>query len=196
MGDTDLQAEFAGVGRVLLLGPTLGDGSQRDVCHSLLRDPSGGCLQVSLVRSADQVLDEWRATESGVPPDLAIVTVDSGRGAPGTADGTVDGVRVEHVSSASDLTGLGIAITQCLEGFEGESAAVCFDSLTVLLQYVDAEQAFRFLHVLSRYFDAADATLHVHLDPTTQDDQTLSTLASLFDAMARYEDGEWEVRRS
>lgn len=184
---------LAGTEKVLLLSPTLSEGAERNVCHGLMADRSDELLYVSLVRSVDEIVDEWRRA----PVDhLAVVTVETRRGEvanPESATGTH--LRAEHVSSPDDLTGIGIAVTQVLEGFEGPAPAVCFNSLTVLLQYTDVEQTFRFLHVLSRYLDEAGASFHAHLDPATQADETLSTLATLFDGMARYEDDEWQVRR-
>lgn len=186
--------ELADAERVLLLSSTLSDGEERRVCRALMGEQSDELLYVSLVRSVDDVVAEWQGAP-GVD-SLAVVTVETTRG--NAADvGTASALdlRTEYVSSPDDLTGLGIAITETLDGFDGPAPAVCFDSLTVLLQYADAEQTFRFLHVLSRYLSDASVSFHAHLDPVTQEDRTLSTLATLFDGLARYEDGEWQVRR-
>lgn len=193
MSEEAVAGELAGAERTLFLSPALGDGEARQACHDVMTRQSDELLFVSLVQSVDDVVSEWRGTP-GVE-SLAVVTVDTRRGGATAETGTPGGVRTRYVSSPDDLTGMGIAITQALEGFDGPAPAVCFDSLTVLLQYADVEQTFRFLHVLSRYLADAGATFHAHLDPATQEDQTLSTLATLFDGMARYEDGEWQVRR-
>jgi hypothetical protein len=41
---------------------------------------------------------------------------------------------------------------------------------------------------------SVDAVAHYHIDPEAHDDQVLATLSSLFDAVARFDDGDWEIR--
>ncbi|MCD2201352.1 DUF835 domain-containing protein [Halobacterium sp. KA-4] len=112
---------------------------------------------------------------------------------PATTDGapTVNGgIPIETVSDPHNLAELGIAISECLGRWEAESKnsspnnfVVCFDSLTELLQYVDVQEAFRFLHVLTGRLQSAGAVAHFHLDPEAHDNQTISTLRTLFDAV-------------
>ncbi|MFB6172442.1 MAG: hypothetical protein ABEJ23_07895 [Haloarculaceae archaeon] len=186
-------SDLAGSERVLVLSPSLSGGAGHQLCHDLMAARGPGLLYVSLVRSVDDIVAEWR--DAPDVDDLAVVSAERTRGgAAAAAPSTAMDVRVEHVTSPDDLTGLGIAVTQVLGGL-GPSPAVCLDSLTVLLQYADVEQTFRFLHVLSQYLGEAEASFHAHLDPATQSDQTLSTLSALFDAMVRYQDDEWTVRR-
>jgi len=189
MNSQEVVAAVADTRRVLVLAPSLRGASGRTVRRDLLADRGDAVLYLSLSRSPDDIVDAWH--ENGeLPERLVVVTTD--------AEGGVDedGVAVETVSSPQDLTGMGIAVTKALDGFGDTSPTVCLDSLTILLQYVDARRAFRFLHVLSKYLRQADATIHAHLDPTTQDDQTVATLSSLFDAAVRYdaETDEWSVR--
>lgn len=193
MGEEELVGELADAERSLLLSPTLSEGAERAACHGLMMEQSDELLYVSLVRPVDDIVAEWRGAP-GVDR-LAVVSVETTRGSASTGETATADIRTEYISSPDDLTGMGIAVTQVLDGFGGPAPAVCLDSLTVLLQYADVEQTFRFLHVLFRYLADAGASFHAHLDPATQEDQALSTLASLFDAMARYEDGEWQVRR-
>lgn len=106
-------------------------------------------------------------------------------------------VTVEHVS-ATDLTGLGIRVQQAVSDAEDEGAdvAVCFDSLTPLLMYVDVPLVFRFMRTLNAYFSHAHATVHYHLDPGAHDSQTVSVLKAAVDALVTVdEDGSVAVRR-
>jgi hypothetical protein len=93
---------------------------------------------------------------------------------------------VEQVASPANLTQLGIQLTSCLDSLPGADAdaklVVCFDSITALLQYVDVEQAFKFLYILTDRFSDANALAHFHLDPDAHADETVNTLLPLFDA--------------
>lgn len=188
MEPADVAQRLDDAERVLLLAPTLDRDEAGSTCEQLMAaEPTAPGLYVSLVRQADDVVASWY--DGPDAPPLAVVTLQSrGPAAAGAAPST----RTEVVSDPGDLTGMGIAVTECLDALPPEPR-VCFDSLTVLLQYVDVERAFRFLHVLSRYLADVDGSLHVHLDPATGDDEAVATLASLFDAVASYEEGDWSV---
>ena len=182
---------------------------------SMSSDKSGSCLDVfvppsptdtrflavNYTQSTDRWLETWREHVETMPEDLIVVNVGtstrSAAATTGTDTGPTDGV-IRTVESPEDLTGLGITLGQQLTEWTEKSDApvvVCFDSLTVLLQYVDLQRTFRFLHVLSGRAASMGVSIHYHLDPTTVDSQTLATLTSLFDATVRREDGEWTARR-
>jgi hypothetical protein len=158
-------------------------------------------LAIEYTRGPDGWLDEWRDHVGRPPAGTAIVSVDDGTRSAATAgtqpvyggDGT--GRTVSTVESPDDLTGLGIAIGGHLKRWDGTAgpALLTLDSLTVLLQYVDLKRAFRFLHVLVNRVKGTGGVGHYHMDPGAHDDQTVATLASVFDAVARYDDGEWQV---
>lgn len=106
-----------------------------------------------------------------------------------------DSLPIETVGDPSDLTGLGIVISEFLGQWNSEKwedgptqLVFCFDSLTVLLQYVELKRAFRFLHVLIGRLKTVDAVAHFHLDASAHDQQTIATLRSLFDTVVKVED--------
>ena len=106
-------------------------------------------------------------------------------------DGT--GADVERiVEEPADLTGLGITISERLTDWSPDSLLI-FESLTVLLEYVDLKRVFRFLHVLVNRVKATGAVAHYHLDPGEHDDRTVATLTSLFDTVVAYENGRWQA---
>jgi hypothetical protein len=79
---------------------------------------------------------------------------------------------------------------------EEEQIAVCFNSVTSLLQYADLQRAFRFLHVVTGRVKTVGGVGHYHLDPDAHDSQTLATLKGLFDAVVEVEeDGSLSVQR-
>jgi len=95
-------------------------------------------------------------------------------------------ITVEQVASPANLTQLGIQLTRCLDSLPGADAdaqlVVCFNSITALLQYVDVEQTFKFLHIITDRFSDANALAHFHLDPDAHAEETINTLLPLFDA--------------
>lgn len=148
--------------------------------------PETTVLWVTYSRSPSDCVERFRAT--GAPGSLSVIAV--GDMSTDVPDG--DDVTVKSVSTPDDLTGLGITLSQALSTHD--DAVVCFDSLTVLLQYVDTETAYEFLNALTGHLYAADARAHFHLDPAAHDSRTVDALASLFDAIAEPEDGEWSAR--
>jgi len=146
-------------------------------------------LTVAYDRPPEAIVDEWRASHGSLPASLAIVAP-TGDEPPARASLPAD-VHVTRVEP-DDLTGIGIAVGRYLDRWDGP-ATVCLDSLTTLLGHTEEDRAFRFLHTLTGRFVAADAAGHVHLDPATQDERTVATLATLFDTVVRHTDDGWQV---
>jgi hypothetical protein len=185
---------------VLVLSDGLDTGARASYYDTLLPvDPTDlRVLAVEYTRGPDGWLDEWREHVGRPPAETAIVSVDDGTRStaavgPTVYEGDGTGTAVSVVESPDDLTGLGITVGGHLERWESDPGPtlVTMDSLTVLLQYVDVKRVFRFLHVLVNRVKRADAVGHYHMDPAAHDEQTVATLASVFDAVARHEDGEW-----
>jgi hypothetical protein len=181
-------------GSVLLLGPSV-ESAVDDACLSLVdASDADALLVVTLSGTPSEWLDRWDR-EIGAdrrPAEMVFVATGSGFG---DQPELGPGITVETVSSPADLTGLGMIISETFQRWhEGDrAAALCFDSLTTLLQFEDLHNAYRFLNLVTTRLSAAGADSHFHLDPATVDDQTVSTLASTFRAVAEYEDG-WTVR--
>lgn len=198
-----VRGEVDDAANVLFLAPSMNDAGAESCLELFVpSDPSETrVLAVSYTQSPDRWLRTWREHVETPPADLTVVSVGTSTRSTAAASGTggpENRGMVRTVESPEDLTGLGITLGQQLSAWTEESDApvvACFDSLTVLLQYVDLQRAFRFLHVLSGRAASMGVTVHYHLDPTTVDTQTLATLTSLFDATLRYEDGEWHWQR-
>lgn len=171
--------------------------SSTDGCQSLLSDADEETtvIWVSYTRSPAACAEQYREAmdrdgdRDGDGPSLLVIAV--GDTAPDTSEPS--GVSVQTVSAAQDLTGLGVTLSQTISAHE--DVVLCFDSLTVLLQYVDRETAYEFLNAVTGHLYAADARAHFHLDPTAHDRRTVDALASLFDAFVERDDGEWAVRK-
>jgi hypothetical protein len=181
----NIPTQLDGATNVLLKVPPLDEG--RDTCTSLLSDGDAerNVLFVSFTRRASACVDQV-ADRSSIR-NVGVIAV-------GNTPAGVDreGVVTESVSSASDLTGLGIQIGKFLSEWN-EPVFVCFDSLTSMLQYVDYETAYEFLHAVSGQVYAAGAQAHFHVDPSAHNEQEIASITSLFDASVSLE-GETEIR--
>lgn len=188
------------------------DPERAATCTDLLhRHPSGdeNLLWVTYTRGPDEVLQSWRRHSDATPANLGVVSVGDTMRSAAAASAAVLGPDatgpdeantgapdpVEAVENPSDLTGLGITVGQFLEAWGTDTpTSLCFDSVTALLQYVEFQTAYRFLHVLTGRVSTAGAVGHFHIDPGAHDDQTVATLRTLFDAVVTIEDGERVVR--
>jgi hypothetical protein len=183
-------------GNVLLLSDPL-DPAARDTEFDLLTpaDPAETrVLAVTYLDTPEDWLDRWTDRVGTLPADVRLVTVgeasDDDR-----RSSTSDRVRVTR-TSPTDLTGLGIAVSDALSGWSGTDGRVivCVDSVTTMLQYAPLATVFRFLHTICRRFASVHAFSHFHLDPTAHDDRTVARLAQLFDSSVRVANGDVTIR--
>ncbi|MFB6302518.1 MAG: hypothetical protein ABEH78_06625 [Haloferacaceae archaeon] len=172
---------------VLLLEDGPSDAGDR-LCGELLAGEHPGetrLLLVTLVDTPATRLAAWDAVVDERPAEVVAVRM-AVAGGDTTGEPEID---VHTISNPSNLTRFGVQITEALAALDGDHPAVCFHSLSVLLQYVTVEQAFQFLSVLKSHLDTAEATAHFHLDPSTHDEQTVATLCHLFDEVVRASEG-------
>ena len=183
---------------ILLLSSALDPGGDEACSNLLSLAPGRGrdrVLAISFTKTADDRLATWEACGAGhVPAEVGVV------GGPeavptDTACASHDAdVSIATVDHPGNLTQLGVAISEYLDAWDdGDGLAVCFHSLTTLLQYADRDCVFRFLNVLSRELADADAVAHFHMDPQAHDDETVATLVSVFDAVVETDGDEWTV---
>jgi len=153
-------------------------GATDRVCGELLASETPAAtelLLVTLVDTPSSRLAVWDGTADERPAATVAVAMAGN----GVADAGEFDVRT--FSDPANLTRLGVRITEALADLDGDRLAVCFHSLSVLLQYAPVEQVFQFLSVLKAHLDAADAAAHFHLDPASHDERTVAALRPLLD---------------
>lgn len=189
--------DLVDVSNVLLLGPSVGEAVDAGCKHLLTGGDGDALLVVSFMLSPEEWVDQWVDRVGSLPEDLVVVATSDAFNQPGEDEDLPEAVTVEYLSSPGDLTGIGMVISKYLERWHehDRGMAVCFDSLTTLLQYAESRSVYRFLHLITTRLSGADAHAHFHLDPGTQDDQTVSTITSTFQAVAHLDGDEWDVRR-
>ena len=102
--------------------------------------------------------------------------------------------RVKYVSTQSDLTGIGMKFSSLYESvyrdIPGGRIRTGLDSLSSLAMYVDLRKLFRFAQTLSSRIDSAGGLGVYAIDPSTHDEQTISTLNQTVDAQLEVRDAD------
>lgn len=187
---------------VLVLSPSLEERT-RAGCATLLGAPGApdSVVFVSLVRRPSTRLEDWRERcDHALPERIGVVAMGgTGRGGgSGQERHPIPGgpapARVEYVSQSVNPTALWSAVGGFLDAWDAGRTALCFDSLTVLLQYLETKRAFRFCHALAGRIRTAGDTAHYHLDPGTVDRRIVRTLSQVFDAVVELDDGAFSTR--
>lgn len=197
------QDVLEGASSILLLAPSLG-GHDDDACSELLDLSTASAvdlLAATFIKSPEERLNVWRRSNGFDPASVAFVCVgDMTRSVAGQSTDTApvsEDCVIDTLSSPSDLTGLGILLTERLGELQagGNRIGICFHSVTALLQYVELRRAFRFLHVLINRVETAGAVIHFHMDPGAHDQRVVSTITNLTEAVVEVDEvGEWTIR--
>jgi hypothetical protein len=191
-------SELDDAANILLLAPSLGRHGRDAGMELLARTPpeQTNVLAVSYTESPSEFVNRWNDRCGADPARGGVVAV-------GESDSHIDSPAwaVRAVENPSDLTGVGIELSELLSGManaagDEEHIAVCFNSITSLLQYADVQRAFRFLHVVTGRVKTVGGVGHYHIDPEAHDRKTLATLKGLFDAVVEIdEDDNWSIQR-
>jgi KaiC/GvpD/RAD55 family RecA-like ATPase len=166
-GPRELIASLRGR-NVLLTGPPMvgKDEFALDVVGVAGRDGRDVVL-VTTTRSAPRLLEDRNPDELGYVIDCTPVDV-------------TEREWVTSLTSPGDLTGISMPLSDFLA--DATAPAVVFDSLSTVLMYTGQSAAFRFLSVLTTHVRSADGLGLFTLDSSAHDEQTVRTLAQLFDA--------------
>lgn len=158
-----------------------------------LADPR--VFYVTFTQSPSSLRQQWRNLVGVEPAEFVVLDAREQMGA--DDDDADSGITVLS-EKPNDLTWFGIHATEYLTRWHDTDApiVVCFDSLSMLLQYAPHETVYRFLHVLAGRVESADGTGFYHIDPSVQDDTIVNTMAQLCDCRVTCdtETAEWSVR--
>lgn len=198
-----LPERLGDVSNVFLLAPSLGGGAA-EACMSLASatpPDETNLMAVSFTRQLEDWLEDWDELVAEPRPGR-MVYLSIGNSMRGTVDDKgrveLDGGRitVESVQGGGNLTRLGVTISKYLSDWQesDRSVSFCFESITPMLHYMEAQQVYRFLHQLTGQMKATDAVGHYHMDPDAHDEVEIPRFKTLFDAVVRRtEDDDWAV---
>ncbi len=178
---------------ILIAGPAM-TGKESlllDVIADGVRNGEGAVA----VTTGDGATDWIGAVESRAPGvqghQLGIIDcrAEGGR----TEEELDSGAYVHHVGSPSDLTGMGIGITNSFERLHDaghDDGRLGLSSLSTMLTYSDQQTVFKFCHVLSSRLDSAGFLGLFTIDSSAHEDQTMQVIKQAFDGLVEVRERE------
>ena len=194
-GSSPLAAEDLPVGsNVLVAGPAL-TGKRRLMLDLLGGAPDRASILVTTKKSAARMRAEFAEGRDVANWRLGMVDCVTRQRAVGRVADT-DAVR--YVSSAADLTGIGIATSGWMQEFyhddDRRRARLGFNSLSTLLMYADFRRVYQFVHVITGRVDSSGFAGVFTMDTVSDDSEFLPKLKQLFDAMVEVREDPRELR--
>jgi len=169
----------------------------------LTREPPSetNVLSVTLSASPSDRLSVWRR-ESGEELPARTTIFDGRRGETegelsDSGSESASGPElpsVRRLSDSADLHDVGLAIANQLGAWRDtdETTAMCLHSLMTLFAAYDVGRVIGLVTALNDLCDEHDVIAHHHVDPGEIDDETLTTLRPLYDAVLEYTpEGGW-----
>lgn len=143
-----------------------------------------GIVVIATDRNASYVADSLSERSDAYDPSLLGV-VDTTAQSP-----ELDGVAIESLGSAGDLTGISLGTAKLIRRLDGENRPIRLGlvSISTLLMYVDLQTVFRFLHVFTSRVSSGGWLGVFALDPDMHDEKAVSTIRAAFDAELRVSD--------
>lgn len=191
--DAPLSFDGGGGGRSLLIaGPPM--TGKYDLMLRLLADAGERGVLITTGDPVEEVRRDY-AEVAGVDPRSvgAVDCVSKQRGGD-----LVEDELVRYASSPKNVTDIGMKFTDLYEAFRGfdTSIGVGIHSLSELLMYLDPQDVYQFVRVLTRQVESEGWTTVAVIGSTMHDEQTLHTMYEPFDAVinTREENGARELR--
>ena len=192
------RTDLTGASSVLVLAPLSPWGTQAYV-HAL----SARCLTttnlavVTYTQPPELWLTDWERHADQYPAEIVFIHGGPTAGEKSQLDGVA--IATERVSPAEPMEIIS-AVTRTMDTWKDSDAqaVVSVQTLTVLLEYVDFDTAFRYLHVLIHRIRGAGARGYFQMDPSIHEPETINTLSVLFDVVIQAERGddgetEWSI---
>jgi hypothetical protein len=196
--DTSDRRRLEQSSNVLLLAPLTPTGNR--TCLELLASTTppdqANVAAVTYTPPPETWISDWKAHIDELPAELAFIHANTVETEDEGTSGVPPGVSVSRVDPNQPMDIIA-PLSERLTRWKGNGnrTLVSVQTLTILLEYVDFDTAFRYLHILTHRVQAADAIGFYHMDPDIHDEETINTLKSLFDAVVEVsDDGEsWSV---
>lgn len=195
--DTSDRRRLEQSSNVLLLAPLTPTGNR--ACLELLASTTppeqANVAAITYTPPPETWIADWRTRVETLPAELAFIHANKIQTA--SEEGSLpEGVSVARVDPNQPMDIIA-PLSEQLTRWEGNDneTVVSVQTLSILLEYVDFDTAFRYLHILTHRVQAAGAIGFYHMDPDIHDEETVNTLKSLFDAVVEVSaDGEeWSV---
>ncbi|WP_312910199.1 helix-turn-helix transcriptional regulator [Natronosalvus caseinilyticus] len=172
---------------VLVLSPLTPHGTKAFTELLSTTNPSRTNMAVvTYTQPPSMWLTDWEAANNGPPNEITFIHNGSEPGEEISTDQqrprTINTVRTSPQDPIDVVTHLGDELKRWQD--EGRQSVISVQTLTILLEYIDFDTAFRYLHILIHRVQAAGAIGYYQMDPTIHDEETINTLSVLFDVVA------------
>ncbi|WP_327054195.1 helix-turn-helix transcriptional regulator [Halomicrococcus gelatinilyticus] len=186
------EPETRDASNVLVLAPLTPAGN-RDCMELVAATPPEelALAAVTYTQPPDRWTDDWLDVVGSLPAETQFVHANRIAGAESYEETTPGSVSSTVVDPADPME-IVVPVSDHLERHADESVVVVVQTLSVMLEYVDFDTAFRYLHVLTHRVQAAGAVGYYQLDPAVHDPETVDTLTTLFDAVVEVTDDGYE----
>lgn len=166
---------------ILIAGPAMTD--KRKLALQLLGGADeGGTLFITTKKNAVQLRREFNRVTGKSSKMLRVVDCVSNEQGFGSMN---EDAYTRYVSTASDLTGIGIAATGVMQQLyhddSVEDIRIGLSSLSTMLMFADLRRVYQFAHVLTGRIESAGFRGVFTLDSTRADADTINILKQLFD---------------
>ncbi len=195
MNVRNLKEELRDASNVLILAPLTPDGNQAHM-ELVASTPPGetNLAAVTYTQPPDQWVSDWQQSVGTLPPETQFIHA-SGMAQSTAFDEQTPDTVTASVVDPTDPMEIIVPLSDHLKAWSDKEKqpVVSVQTLTVLLEYVDFDTAFRYLHILTHRVQAAGAVGYFQMDPDIHDPETVNTLKTLFDVVVEIsEDGaEW-----
>lgn len=173
---------------VLVAGPPH-EGSLELGLRMLAGPPGEGTIVVTTNQRAARIAEACDRAGIAVSRETTAIVDCVGE----EAEDTDVPARLRTVSSPSDLTGIGIGVSDVYNEFEEEGidrVRTGIFSLSTLLTFVDLQPVSRFVHTLVGRIDVADGFGMLLVDPDNHDDRVVSTVSQFCSGRIDVREGE------
>lgn len=185
-----IEEDLQGASNVLVLAPLTPDGNRAHMeLVASMRPKNLSLATVTYTQPPGQWLEDWQRSVGAPPREVRFIHA-SGMAQSETYDEqTPDYVTTEVVDPTDPMEIIVPLSDRLKEWTDGETQpVVSVQTLTVLLEYVDFDTAFRYLHILTHRIQAAGAVGYFQMDPDIHDPETTNTLKTLFDVVVEVSD--------
>lgn len=150
-------------------------------------------VAISYTQPPREWIAAWK-TYVGDAPDRSVFVKGGSVDADAAADGEFD--RVLSADPADPMSVV-VPVEKQLAAWESTDAdtVISLQTLSVLLQYSDADTVFRYLNLVTHKVRAVGARGYYQIDPELHDEATVNALKVLFDTVERVSEDELADRR-
>jgi len=181
---------------LLIAGPAM--SGKRNLAIDLLAaglDGGNGVLVVTTNDSAAACIDELERRAPSLDRNRVGVVDCSGS----SQQQAIRDIATRRVSSPGDLTGISIGTAKLMQGFTSQDVSSVrhgLVSVSTLLQYLDVDTVFKFLHLYTTRISDTRGLGIFTIDNASHDPQTINTVTNEFDGMIELRDSETGEREA